>query len=229
MNNKKNYIYKERDAGHKELFSMLIYRPLADKLLTGVFKYIDTTPNQISFLSMIIVAAGSYFFAFTRYPYNLVGVLLLHLGYTIDMLDGQYARYKGLTSKFGQWLDPFFDLIKSAFIFISLSYGAYAVEKKPACLIWGMVALTHSLLTYYAINTRSQIRKGHSFEVKLKKNIYVGYEITSYWAVTFIVIFNALYAGLIFMATIGALSWIKVYITLKKYYMKHREEIEKAA
>ena len=229
MDTKKDFVYREKDAGHKELFSMLIYRPLAKLLMVNVFKYVKTTPNQITFFSLVLTVVASYFFAFTQYPYSLIGVLFLHIGYTFDMLDGQYARYKGMSSKFGQWFDPFLDVIKAAFIFISLSYGAYASESNnPAALIWGLIALTHCFLAYYIMNTRNQIMKGYSFEIKLKNSIYVGYEISLYWAVSLIVIFNRMYLGLIFLGTIGALGWIKVYITLKNYYIKHREEIEKA-
>lgn len=227
MDGSKNYIYKERDSGSKELFSMLIYRKLANILLLNVFKNLSVTPNQISFISLVIVAAGSYFFAFTEYPYILIGALLLHIGYVFDMLDGQYARYKGLSSKFGQWFDPFLDVIKVTFIFISLSYGAYVSTDNPAVFMWGLVAMANSFLTCYIMNTRSQVFKSKGFEIKLKKDIYVGYEITLYLALTFFIVFNIVYQGLIFMATIGALSWIKVYVTLRRNYLKHKEEIEK--
>ena len=229
MDSKKDFVYREKDAGHKELFSMLIYRPAAKFLMVNIFKYIKTTPNQITFFSLVLTIVSSCFFAFARYPYMLIGVFFLHLGYIFDMLDGQYARYKGLSSKFGQWFDPFLDVIKAAFIFISLSYGSYTADNNPIALIWGLVGLTHCFLAYYIMNTRNQIIKGHTFEIRLKNNIYVGYEISLYWFVTLMVVFNRVYLGLVLLGTIGALGWIKVYITLKNYYLKHKEEIEKAA
>lgn len=222
-----DFVFREKDAGYKELLSMLIYRPLARLLLLGIFRHLSVTPNQITFFSLVLIAVGCCFFAFSPYPYILIGIFFLHLGYVFDMLDGQYARYKGLTSKFGQWLDPFLDVIKTALIFISLSYGAYVAEGNPAALIWGLVALTHSFLAYYIMNTRNQIIKGHTFEVKLKGNVYVGYEVNLYWLVSLIVLFNRLYLGIVFLGIFGVLGWIKVYWTLSRYYITHKKELEK--
>ena len=227
MAENKDFVYREKDAGHKELFSMLIYRPIAKAMLMSIFRHINTTPNQITFFSLVLTIIGCWFFAFKPYPSMMIGILFLHLGYAFDMMDGQYARYKGLSSKFGQWFDPFLDVIKAAFLFISLSYAGYVAESDPNVLIWGLIALTHCFLTYYIMNTRNLIIKGHTFEIKLRNNIYVGYEISLYWALTFIVLINKIYPGLIFLGTVGALSWIKVYVTLRRYYIRNREEVEK--
>ena len=221
-------MYKAMDAGNKEFFSMIIYRPAANFLLNAIFKYLNVTPNQISFLSLVIAAFASFFFAFSEYPYVLAGVLLLHLTYTFDMLDGQYARFKGLSSKYGKWFDPFIDIIKAAFIFLALSYRVYCeTSNDPNAFIFGFLAMINSFLTFYILNTRGQMIKGPTFEVKPAGNIYVGYEISLYWALSFFIIINRPYAGLIFLATAGALSWIKCYITLRNYYFKNKAEIEK--
>lgn len=220
--------YKERDAGNKELFSMLIYRPIAKFLLNTIFKHLNITPNQISFISLLVMIAASWFFAFTSYPLIIIGALLVSLGYVFDMLDGQYARYKGLSGKFGHWFDPFIDTIKAVFLFIGLSYGLYSRQNEALALLWGSVAMAQALLTFYVMNTRSQIIKGPTFEVKIG-NIYIGYEISLYLTITAFVVVNRIYGGLIFLATVGALSWIKLYISLTRYYNKHKDEIENKA
>lgn len=227
MTDTKDSMYKGMDAGNKEFFSMLIYRPAANFLLNTVFKRLNVAPNQISFLSLVIAISGSFFFAFTGYPLVLIGVVLLHLTYVFDMLDGQYARYKGLSSKYGKWFDPFIDIIKIAFILLALSYRSYYERNMdPSAFIWGFIALANSFLTFYVLNTRGQIIKGATFEVKPAKNIYVGYEISLYWAISFFVVINNVYTGLIFLASIGALSWIKCFVTLRRYYFKNKAEIE---
>ncbi|MFH0732452.1 MAG: CDP-alcohol phosphatidyltransferase family protein [Candidatus Omnitrophota bacterium] len=223
----KNFTYKEKDAGHKELFSMLIYRPISNFLLNRFFKHLNITANQISLLSLFIVIIGSGFFAFFAYPYIIFGLLFLHLGYVFDTLDGQYARYKGLSSKFGRWFDSFVDIIKIIFIFLSLSYRAYIVENNAAVFIWGFTALGHCFLASFALYTKEQFIKGPSFEAKIKKGIYIGWEISLYWVITFFVLINKLYAGLVFLAIAGALSWIKPYITFARYYKAHKDEIER--
>lgn len=226
MENNFDPTYKHRDAGNKELFSMIIYRPLAKIIYLKFAKNLNITPNQISVFSLLITIIGAWFFAFSVYPVIIWGVFFVHLGYVFDMLDGQYARYKGLASKYGQWFDPFIDLNKAAFIMIALSYGAYKSSNNPLAFVWGMVAFTNTVFTYYIMNTRGQIIKGHSFEVKFKKNIYIGYEIVFYYMVSFFVIINKTYAGLIFLSTVGIFSWIKVFATLRKYYYTNKTEIE---
>jgi phosphatidylglycerophosphate synthase len=227
MRSAKNFTYKEMDAGHKEFLSMLIYRPIANFMLNRVFRHTNVTPNQITLFSLAIIIIASSFFAFSRYPLVLIGILFLHLGYALDMLDGQYARYKGLSSKFGQWLDPFIDVIKGAFLYTSLSYGTYLAENNPLVFLWGIIALTNTFLTFYILNTRGQIMKGHNFELKLKKYVYVGYEISLYWVMSIAVLFNKVHVGLIFLATAGAFSWIKPYITFMRYCKMHKEQIER--
>jgi len=222
-----NHTYKQRDGGGREILSMLIYRPVANFFLLTFVKNMKVTPNQISLFSLILMIVASWFFAFTQYPYILWGILFLHLGYVFDMLDGQYARYKGLSSKFGFWFDPFVDTIKAAFIFMALSYGAYVREGSPAVFIWGFIAMTQSFLAYYVLNTRGQIIKEKFFEVEIKKDIYLGYEVSLYWIISIFVILNSLYVGLIFLATAGAFGWIKPFLSLRKYYLTHKETIEK--
>jgi phosphatidylglycerophosphate synthase len=227
MADMKDFMYKGRDAGNKELFSMLFYRPAANFLLNSVFKHLNVTPNQITMLSLFIAVSGCAFFAFSAYPYVIIGVILLHLVYTLDMLDGQYARYKGLSSKFGKWFDAFIDVIKIAFIFLSLSYRAYyARGGDSSAFIFGFIALTNSFLTEYILNTREQIIKGATFEIKPAKDIYIGYEISLYIALSFFIVIDKIYTGLIFLAVAGALSWIKCYMTLHRYYFKNKKEID---
>lgn len=220
------YLYKAADAGNRELFSMIIYRPAARFLLLGIFRHSGITPNQVSLLSLAVLIAASLFFASGDYFSMIIGVCLLHLTYTFDMLDGQLARYKGLSSKFGKWLDPFLDSIKLVFLYASLSFAAFLNTKSPFAFFWGMPALANSLLTFYILNTRSQIIKTASFEVNLGNKIYVGYEISLYWTITVFVLLGKVFWGLVFLGTVGALAWIKTFITLYLYYRKNRQQIE---
>jgi len=224
---KKGYIYKEVDGGGKEFFSMIIYRPLARFLLLSIFRFTSITPNQITLISLCFAIVAALYLAFFTYPAIILALLFLHLTYTFDMLDGVYARYKGLTSKLGKWFDSFVDLIKLSAIFISLNYAAYKAENKIMVFIWGMLATTNVFLSVYLLNTRDQLMKIPPFEVKFGKNIYFGFEISLYWIISLFVLFNKIYAGLIFLGTAGILLWLKPYITLMRYYKRHKEEIEK--
>ena len=226
MNDVKDFTYKERDRGHKELLSMLIYRPFAKFLLNRMFKNSNLTPNQISFISLVLVLIGCVFFAFSPYPYMLMGFLFLHLGYAFDMLDGVYARYKELSSKYGKWFDPFLDTIKVAFLFISLSYGSFLAKGNPLVLLWGMMAMANSLITYYVMNTKEHVIKETTFQVKISNNVYLGYEISLYWALLIMGLFDAVYIGMLLLGTVGAFTWIKLYVSFRREYYSRKDEIE---
>ncbi len=215
MANTKDFMYKGRDAGHKEFFSMLIYRPIANFVLNKLVRHMKVTPNQISLFSLLMVFVGCVVFVKNPYPYSLVFVIFLHLGYLFDVLDGQYARYKGLESKYGQWFDAFLDTIKGALIFVSLSYKAYLIDHEPMVLLWGMVALIQSFLAFYALNSKEQVIEG-SFSIKLKRKVYVGYEASLYWAISLVVISNRLYYGLLFLGAVCAVTWLRVCVVLSR-------------
>ncbi len=227
MDKLKESTYKDRDAGHKEIFSMFIYRPFSRFLLWRVFRHLSITPNQVSALSLLAAVIGSGIIAFCAYPWSLTAILFLHLSYTFDTLDGQLARYKGLTSKFGKWFDPFLDVNKTVFIFAALSYKASIAEAHPTAFLWGIAALTHSFLTFYIMNTRSHVVKELTFEVKLKDRVYLGYEVSLYWVLSLVVLLDRAYEGLILLGTLGAFSWVKAYITLAKSYYANRDTIER--
>ncbi|MBF0493819.1 MAG: CDP-alcohol phosphatidyltransferase family protein [Candidatus Omnitrophica bacterium] len=224
----KDYFFKARDGGNKEFLSMLIYRPIAGFMLEKFFRDSKVTPNQISLMSLVVIAAGCCFFAFCPYPWNITGVLLLHFGYALDMLDGIYARYRGVSSEFGRWLDAFFDVIKGFLLFTSLAYSAYVTSGHYLILIAGMAALANTFLTFYVLNTKEHVIKEVIFEVQPWKGIYIGYEIMLYCFLSLMVVFDKIYLGLIILATFGALAWLKNCRTIWIYHLTHKETVKEA-
>ncbi|MBP7216236.1 MAG: CDP-alcohol phosphatidyltransferase family protein [Candidatus Omnitrophica bacterium] len=222
MSEKDEFIYKEKDKGKKELLSMLIYRPVATQIVLRFMKQCTFSPNLISMVSLLLGIAASLIFALGRYPVIAWGVVLLHLSYLFDVLDGQYARYKNSSSAYGAWFDPFVDIIKAACLLIGLAYGAYQITGDAHVFLWSAFAMTHSFLTMYILNTRDKVPGSSAFEVVVRPNIYIGYEISLYWIISLFVLCNLVYLGLIVLGSVGALSWVKCFISVRRNYFLHR-------
>lgn len=97
--------------------------PIAEWLLPWVIRVNFLTPNVISVLSFALLVAGSLFL-FITFPYHLIiSALSLFVAFILDDLDGQVARIRKLSSKFGDYLDKFLDMLKIYILTICLSYA----------------------------------------------------------------------------------------------------------
>ncbi|NJD99696.1 CDP-alcohol phosphatidyltransferase family protein [Thermococcus sp. LS1] len=92
-------------------FLEAIVRPLAK---AGV------TPNQITFVGLLISLIGAYFFYRGE---QVIAALVLLFGSLIDALDGTLARMTGKTSRFGAFLDSTFDRISDGAVLFGIALG----------------------------------------------------------------------------------------------------------
>ncbi len=82
------------------------------------------TPNQITITSLIFALVVSGFFATGWWPLMIVGAIGVQLSIIIDCADGEVARFTGVSSQFGAWLDAATDRIKEYAIYAGLTIGA---------------------------------------------------------------------------------------------------------
>ncbi|PZM91973.1 MAG: CDP-alcohol phosphatidyltransferase [Actinobacteria bacterium] len=80
-------------------------------------------PSAVTAISVLaaIVAAG--LFAFGGRPALVLGAVLLYLGFVLDCVDGQLARYTRRFSAFGGWLDTIADRAKEYIVYAGLAVG----------------------------------------------------------------------------------------------------------
>ncbi|GIF73526.1 DUF5941 domain-containing protein [Asanoa siamensis] len=83
------------------------------------------TPTQVTAISVVVVAGAAALFAWGggRPAWLLAGVLL-YLGFVLDCVDGQLARYTRVFSVFGGWLDTIADRAKEYLVYAGLAVGA---------------------------------------------------------------------------------------------------------
>ena len=130
-------------------------RGIWDKGMRPVGSFIGrsgVTPNQITLLGVVVQAFVSYLIVQDRLPeagFVLIAAALL------DTVDGAVAKARGLTSKFGAFLDSTMDRLSDALVFLPIAW-LYLAEPttERADQQWvaavALVALVLSFLVSYA-------------------------------------------------------------------------------
>lgn len=112
-----------------------------------VAQKIGLTPNQISLIGLALAFLSALTYAKWQgnTPYLLLATLLLLLSGFCDALDGVLARLYQQTTTFGGFLDSLLDRYADAAVYVGIIVGELC---KPP--LWGLIALTGSLLVSYS-------------------------------------------------------------------------------
>lgn len=140
---------KESDGIISRHFNRKVSTRLTKLLLkTGV------TPNQISLMSFILaLASGGLFFLF----YPIAGGILAQISSIVDGCDGELARLRGLTSRFGAFYDSVLDRYADFAILLGMIMANPAEYWLP-----GAFALLGSLSISYT-TSRAELLTGKGF------------------------------------------------------------------
>ena len=110
---------------HKNILNFLQkIQEIVAKLIVPIILKTNITPNQVTIGRLIIGAIPIvYFFSYSSYYYNIIGLIYAIFIITLDVVDGELARQKNMTSRLGQYLDESSDriimyvILGSVFIF----------------------------------------------------------------------------------------------------------------
>jgi len=106
------------------------------------------TPNQITAASLLAGLAGAACFGLGAWAWNVAGGVLLILGYTLDNCDGEIARLKHLSSKWGARFDDIVDWLVDGAFFAGLGYGVASQTAEPIWLWLGLAATAGATIDY---------------------------------------------------------------------------------
>lgn len=120
----------ERAAAHRLLYRILIkpqdnaitrylYRPISFPL-TRLLVWTPITPNQVSVLVAVMVAIGCWLTAHASMTRVIAGTVLILAASYVDCCDGEIARVKLLSSRFGAWIDTVVDELSSIGYMVAL-------------------------------------------------------------------------------------------------------------
>ncbi|MFG1674006.1 DUF5941 domain-containing protein [Micromonospora sp. NPDC049282] len=81
-------------------------------------------PSGVTLLSVLFAVAAAVLFGVGGRPALVAGAVLLYLGFVLDCVDGQLARYTRHFSAWGGWLDTMADRFKEYVVYAGLGFGA---------------------------------------------------------------------------------------------------------
>jgi phosphatidylglycerophosphate synthase len=125
----------ERRAAHKLLYRILVkpqdnaitrylYRPVSFPL-TRLLVWTPITPNQISYLVAALVALGCWVTAHASMTMALLGTIIVLAASYLDCCDGEIARLKLLSSRFGAWIDTIVDELSSVGYMVAIGWHCH--------------------------------------------------------------------------------------------------------
>ena len=155
---------EERRAAHRLLYKILIkpqdnaitryvYRPVSFPL-TRLLAWTPITPNQISYLVGVLVALGCYLTAHASFEMAIAGTCTVLGASYLDCCDGEIARVKLTSSRYGAWIDTIIDELSTVGYMAALGWHCH-LQFGPTYLgdlgfdPW-LAAITVGVVTYAA-------------------------------------------------------------------------------
>lgn len=151
--------------------SRWLNRPVSIRCSIWLVNY-NITPNQISFFSFLLSLVAAVFFAIGDYQYLLGGGILAQFASIIDGSDGEVARLKYLSSKYGGWFDAVLDRYADAFLLFGLTWYVYIQDNAPLVLFVGFSAIIGSFMLSYTADKYDKLMKN-----RITKGIRLGRDV----------------------------------------------------
>lgn len=93
--------------------------------LTQFLVRLPITPNQITFFNLILSFLAAFMMILPSYSYRVIGGLIMCFSSIIDGCDGEVARLKVMSSKFGAWFDTVADDVANNLFLAAIVLGLY--------------------------------------------------------------------------------------------------------
>ncbi len=122
----------------------------------------SVTPNQITFLSLAFGLASAGFYI-SGIPDALVwGAIFLYGKVLLDNVDGNLARVRGTTSRFGRFLDSLTDFLVTVLVYIAVTVQLVRTTAMPEYWVLGLLGLVACFLqstffVFYLVNYTSRV------------------------------------------------------------------------
>lgn len=85
-------------------------------------------PNTITLLMIPTALTASFLFSINNFFCKIIGALLFHIWFAIDMSDGQVARFTSTFSKYGEELDYIVHHVCHVFFIVSFLINIYVMH-----------------------------------------------------------------------------------------------------
>lgn len=180
--------------------------------VTYLLRNTRVTPNMVTVMSLILFLTGVPFFAFSygSYYFLVIGVIITQFAYVLDCTDGELARYKKMSSKFGAWLDSTFDRIKESVVFLAMTYHVYIKTNNTDYIFIGFIAFINVIIAGYITDTKINLdlNKEENSALKIGTNYLVGLVELIIFGVSIAALFDRFEYLLIFFCFAGPFMWL---------------------
>ena len=120
------------------------------------------TPNQITFLSLVFGLASAGFYVSGIPDALLWGAIFLYGKVFLDNVDGNLARVRGTTSRFGRFLDSLADFVVTVLVYIAVTIYLVRTTGVQEYWILGLLGLLFCFMqstffVFYLVNYTSRV------------------------------------------------------------------------
>ncbi|RLA60913.1 MAG: CDP-alcohol phosphatidyltransferase family protein [Epsilonproteobacteria bacterium] len=148
MNTKFERLWETKNK-NDEWWSSFITAPLAILLNYLVVDLKFLTPNILTILSFAVSCFAAILILIGTYPAVIMAAIFIHLGHIFDCMDGQMARYRGLSSTFGSYFDKVTDQIKVFILWGAFAYTAYQQTQNILVIFLAFIGVSFYYLRGY--------------------------------------------------------------------------------
>ncbi|MDD3887346.1 MAG: CDP-alcohol phosphatidyltransferase family protein [Patescibacteria group bacterium] len=138
---------------------------------TWFFCHTPITPNQLTFVQIIFAWLGALSLIIWSWHGIIAWIILMQLSFIFDLVDGEVARYKKMSSLFGVVLDSFGHVLINPAVYWSLSLFVYFQTYD----IW-IIYLTIALSVFLISPSKHALMRGILFLTTKKDNPIYNYE-----------------------------------------------------
>lgn len=150
MSKKTATVNFETNEEHSAASDSLIDRYFNRKVSAVITAVLIKTPlsaNHVTILNTLVGLAVAFFFFKGGYYNSLIGALTYQANTIFDHCDGELARAKNQSSRFGFWLDLITDAVVGCAVVTCIGFGLSASLDDNSYIIWGLLAGGGVLIT----------------------------------------------------------------------------------
>ena len=117
-------------------------------------------PNYITLLGGAVGILAFFSFSAGTKTGFIAGAVLFEAFYILDNCDGEVARARGLSSKFGSWMDTVVDCCIHTLSFIGIGLGVARLTQDPIMLFLGVAAGIGTFLSTFVVMLQKAMNYG---------------------------------------------------------------------
>jgi phosphatidylglycerophosphate synthase len=148
MNEKLVRLWETKNK-NDEWWSSFVTSPLAILFNWVVVDIKWITPNLLTLVSFIVALLASVLILDGSRSAFVVAAILINASLVLDCMDGQMAKYRGVSSRFGSYFDKVTDQVKIFAWFAAIAYEAFLQTQSVVPVFLAFTGVTFYSLRVY--------------------------------------------------------------------------------